>query len=185
VKRLFIAVKVEADGTLLRVISNLKALLGGENIKWVDPGNMHLTLAFLGDTEEKRIKALTLVLKDAVTDLHKFDFTIKGSGVFRNYRDPRVIWAGIEQSVDLESLYEKIKSGFDETGFITEERHFRPHLTLGRIKSIKDIDNLKAVIEKYSDLEIQKVNVEKVILYESILLPTGPLYKPVAKLGLS
>ena len=54
-KRIFIAVKVNPEGELLRMFSSLKAILGAENIKWVDPANIHLTLAFLGDTDEKRI----------------------------------------------------------------------------------------------------------------------------------
>lgn len=53
-KRIFIAVKVEAGAKVLRMISTFKALLADESIKWVDPVNIHITLAFLGDTEEKR-----------------------------------------------------------------------------------------------------------------------------------
>jgi 2'-5' RNA ligase len=66
-KRLFIAVKIVPEGDLLRMISSVKASLGDESIKWVDPGNIHITLAFLGDTEEKKIKTLTRILDVACT----------------------------------------------------------------------------------------------------------------------
>ena len=66
------------------------------------------------------------------------------------------------------------------TGFVIEERQFKPHLTLGRVKSVRDTENLKKVLEKYRDDEFQKVEVKEVILYESILMQTGPIYKPWA-----
>jgi 2'-5' RNA ligase len=180
-KRVFVAVKVNPESNLLRMISSLKALLGDENIKWVDPSNIHLTLAFLGDTEEKRIKILADMLKERCTGFHEFEFELAGAGIFKNYRDPRVIWAGIKSAEKLSLLNEVIKEGLKGNGFEIEERSFRPHLTLGRIKSIKDTENLKSALERYSDQQIQTVHLNEVILYESILLKTGPLYKPLKK----
>ena len=183
-KRAFIAVKVEPGGELLRMISSFKALLGAENIKWVDPANIHITLAFLGDTEEKRIKNLGKMLKESCSGFREFDFLLAGTGVFKNYWDPRVIWVGIKSQEKLSRLYDKIVNGLNETGFGIEERQFRPHLTLGRVKSVKDTENLKTVLEKYSDTEFQKVEVKEVILFESILLQTGPIYKSLGRYSL-
>ncbi len=184
-KRIFIAVKVEPGGELLRMILSVKALLGAENIKWVDPANIHLTLAFLGDTEEKRIKILATMLQDKCKSFNKFDFKLAGTGVFKNYWDPRVIWIGIRSQEMLSKLNETISNGLKENGFETEERQFKPHLTLGRVKSAKNTENLKTVLEKYKDTEFQKVEVMEVILFESILMQTGPLYKPLGKFQLS
>jgi 2'-5' RNA ligase len=184
-KRAFIAVKVEPGGELLRMISSFKALLGAENIKWVDPANIHLTLAFLGDTEEKRIKSIARMLKEKCTGFNEFDFVLAGIGIFKNYRDPRVIWVGIQSSEKLAILNNIISEGLKSNGFRIEERQFRPHLTLGRVKSCKDTENLKSVLEKYRDTEFQKVEVKEVILYESILLQTGPIYKSLGIFSLS
>jgi 2'-5' RNA ligase len=183
-KRIFIAVKVEAGPEMVRLTANLKALLGGESIKWVDQGNIHLTLAFLGDTEEKLIRTLSLMLKDRVSGFGEFDFLLKGTGIFKNFNDPRVIWIGISSSERLIMLNIIIESGLKDMGFRTEDRVFRPHLTVGRIRSVKDINNLKSVLGKYQDSAIQAVHVSEVFLYESILMQTGPLYKPLAKLRL-
>jgi 2'-5' RNA ligase len=180
-KRVFIAVKVHAEGDLLRMISSLKASLGTENIKWVDTSNIHLTLAFLGDTEEKRIKILSGMLNEKCTGFNDFEFLLAGTGVFKNYRDPRIIWIGIESAERLLALNTVIAEGLKFAGFKTEEREFKPHLTIGRIKTIKDAENLKTVLERYKDRQIQTVNVGEVILYESILMQTGPLYKPLGK----
>jgi len=184
-KRVFIAIKVEPGGELLRMISSLKALLGAENIKWVDTVNIHVTLAFLGDTEEKRIKILVNMLKERYSGFHEFEFILAGTGVFKNFRDPRAIWVGIRSSEKLLMLSNITTDGLKENGFEIEDRQFNPHLTLGRIKSVKDTGNLTTVLERYMDSQIQIVHVNEVILYESILKQTGPLYKPLAKFPLS
>ncbi|MDP4222569.1 MAG: RNA 2',3'-cyclic phosphodiesterase, partial [Bacteroidota bacterium] len=108
-----------------------------------------------------------------------------GAGVFRNYRDPRIIWTGIQSSDKLIKLNELITAGLRENGFETEEREFNPHLTLGRIKSIRDPEDLKKALESYSQTVFQTVKVNEIILFESILMQTGPLYKPLGVFNLS
>ncbi|TAL72345.1 MAG: RNA 2',3'-cyclic phosphodiesterase, partial [Bacteroidetes bacterium] len=74
-----------------------------------------------------------------------------------------------------------IKRGLGEAGIKLEDRLFRPHLTLGRIKHLKPGNSLKDLIEKYSDADLQVVPVNEIILFESILLHDGPVYKPISK----
>jgi 2'-5' RNA ligase len=183
-KRIFIAVKVEPEEELLTMMTSIKSLLGSENIKWVDPANIHITLAFLGDTEEKRIKTLNSMLNYRCPGFHEFEFFLAGTGVFKNNRDPRVIWTGIRSSDRLSELSGIIKVGLKETGFNIEERPFKPHLTLGRVKSVKDTENLKIVLDKYRETEFQSVLVKEVILFESILQQSGPIYKPLGRFAL-
>lgn len=180
-KRIFIAVKVNLGGELLRMFSSLKAILGAENIKWVDPANLHLTLAFLGDTDEKKIAVLKSMLSDTCTGFGEFDFNLNGTGIFKNFRDPRVLWVGIRSAERLIQLNKIIAEGLKFIGFETEERQFNPHLTLGRIKSVKDTENLKILLENYRDVQFQTVHINDVILFESILRQTGPIYKPLGK----
>jgi 2'-5' RNA ligase len=184
-KRIFIAVKTDPGSDLIRMLSSLKSLLAGEKIKWVDPSNIHLTLAFLGDTEEGRIKTLGTILRQKCTGFGNFEFVLAGAGVFKNYHDPRVIWTGIQSPEKLVMLNSLITEGLRENGFETEDREFNPHLTLGRIKSIEDTNNLKKILESYSQVVFQTVRVKEVILFESILMQTGPLYKPLGVFKLS
>jgi 2'-5' RNA ligase len=183
-KRVFIAVKVDPDAGLLRMISTLKSALAKENIRWVDPVNFHLTIAFLGDTEDGKIKILAGMLKDKCSGFYKFDFMLSGAGVFKNYRDPRIIRSGIKSSEKLYALENKIAEGLKSNGFLMEERQFKPHLTLGRVKSVTDTGNLKNILDRYRDIEFQKVEVKEVILFESILTLTGPIYKPLGSYSL-
>ena len=184
-KRIFIALKVEASAELLRMIATFKALLANESITWVDPVNIHITLSFLGDTEEKKIGALANMLKPRCSGFGEFEFNLAGTGVFKNFRDPRVIWVGIQSSEKLLMLSKIISDGLNENGLDIEERQFKPHLTLGRIKSVRDKENLKTVLERYRDSLFETVYVSEVILYESILTLMGPIYIPLGNFMLT
>jgi 2'-5' RNA ligase len=183
-KRIFIAVKVDPGQALIRIHASLKSLLGGEKINWTDPANMHLTLAFLGDTEDELIKVVSIMLKKVCTGFGGFRFDLTGAGVFRNYSEPRVIWAGIESNERLSQLHYKITIGLKDAGLRFEERKFSPHLTLGRIKSVSNPEVVRSALERYHDVKIQEVDVKEVILFESILKPTGPVYIPLGRFKL-
>jgi 2'-5' RNA ligase len=184
-KRIFIAIKVDPGQSLMRIYSSLRSLLGSEKIKWTDPANIHLTLAFLGDTADDLISVAGIILKQKCAGFGDFKFNLNGAGVFKNYRDPRVIWIGIEPNENLIQLNDRILTGLKDAGFKLEDRQFRPHITLGRIKSIKNPDALRSALGEYQESQIQEVHVKEVILYESILKPTGPVYKPIGNFSLS
>jgi RNA 2',3'-cyclic 3'-phosphodiesterase len=184
-KRTFIAVRIEAGEKLAEVFNILKEDLKSESVRWVDINKMHITLAFLGDTSEETIREVSVMLRDACSGFGKFSFTLTGLGVFRNLNDPRVIWAGIENSGKLADLFRVVKSGVDKTGIEIEEREFKPHLTLGRIKWLKNKKALEEAVLKYKGHKFQDVEVGEVCFYESILQQTGPLYLPIKVFKLS
>lgn len=184
-KRIFIAVRIDPEPTFIRILSSLKSVLGGERISWTDPANIHLTLEFLGETEENLIKAISVMLKTRCIRFGQFSFRLKGTGLFGSLCDPRVIWVGIEGHERLSRLKEEIAGGLRDIGFSIEERPFRPHITLGRIKSVRDPHALRSALEKYKDTDIQEVMVERVILYESILKPAGAVYRIIGEFALN
>ena len=181
-KRIFIAIKIDPGETLLKMISSFKSGLKMGNIKWTNPENIHITLAFLGDTDDALLKAINTTLKEKCEGFGRFDLVLKGAGVFKNLSDPRIIWTGIETSEKLAIFNELVKSALIKASVKIEDRPFKPHLTLGRIKHLKPADGLKELINKYKDVELQKVPVNEVIIYESILLKTGPVYDPLTRL---
>jgi 2'-5' RNA ligase len=107
-KRIFIAVKIDPGETLLNVISSFKTGLKDEQIKWTESENFHITLAFLGDTEDAKVKAIYNMLRPTCEGFGEFEIMIKGAGVFKNFQDPRIIWTGIETSEKLNKLYDSI-----------------------------------------------------------------------------
>ena len=179
-KRLFIALKVEPGEPLLTMISSFKSGLNMDSIKWTNPGNIHITLAFLGDTNEKMIITLCSMLKENCTGFGEFQLILKGSGIFRNMNDPRIIWTGIETSEKLIHLNDIIVNGLKTIDVKPDDRPFNPHLTLGRIKHLNNKAALKTLIDRFKNIEFQIIPVTEVILYESILSQSGPLYKTVS-----
>jgi len=183
-KRTFIAVKTELLQENLLLYSEIKSKLKDSYINWVDANNMHLTLFFLGNTSEQQIPEIARELKNLLSETRSFSFLLKGLGVFRNIHDPRVFWLGIENGNDLKELKVKIDKVLDKLGYKIEDREFKPHLTLGRIKNIKQKDSLRELAEKYKEYTFQEIFVSEVIFYESTLTPKGPIYNEIQKFKL-
>lgn len=183
-KRIFVALKVEAGETLLNMISSLKSGLIKDTIKWTSIDNIHITLVFLGDTEDNVIQEIRLMLNEKCKGSGIFKLNLKGCGIFRSLNDPRIIWTGVEASDNLMALNDAIQNGLRQLGIKMEDRPYNPHLTLGRIKHLSDIITLNSLVEQYRNSEIQVVPVNEVILYESVLQQSGPIYKPLEKFSL-
>lgn len=137
-KRIFTAVKVTAGNTFLKMVSSLKGKLSDDNIKWTSIDNIHITLAFLGNTPEEKIGSIDELLKVKCSEFKKFEVLMRGTGVFKSFSDPRIIWAGFEKSEELTKLANSIQEGLRGIGIELEERPFNPHLTLARIKNLSD-----------------------------------------------
>jgi len=180
-KRTFVAVNIRPEDKLRNIARQFRQDLSGDRIKWVDLDGMHITLSFLGDTHEEKIPDLKKVIENVVNDFPILKLEFKGCGIFKNLRDPRVIWFGLEENEILRHLKVSLDQAIEPYGFIPEKREFRPHLTLARIKWIRDISVLKDLIETYEDEHVQLSEVDQVIFYESILRPDGPEYLPLHK----
>jgi RNA 2',3'-cyclic 3'-phosphodiesterase len=180
-KRLFIGIKIDPEEALLKMISNLKTRLKDERISWTASNNLHLTLLFLGDTEESLISDISFSLKEVCSRYKQFEITVSGAGVFRNFENPKILWTGVLPSDSLNSLAASVLRSIKMLRIKTDENAFNPHITLGRIKSISEPGDLKALLSPYKGVVFQKVPVTEIVLFESILHPSGPEYKPVAK----
>lgn len=178
-RRIFIAIKVEPGKTFLSLISSLKTGLIHESIKWVNVENVHLTLAFLGNTEEPVINQLIVMLHQKCSGFAPFVLKMKGTGAFKNFADPKVIWTGVEQSENLSRLYNSLLSGLKDLNIDMSDKPFNPHITLGRIKHLNDKSLFRNILEQFQNTEIQTIAVNEVILFESVLLPAGPVYTPI------
>lgn len=183
--RLFIALPLgpQVETCLEKVISLLKQ--EGGAVKWVDPRNIHLTVRFLGDTEESRVPALRELLDTVAGRYSSIDTTIDRLGAFPNLRRPRVFWAGLRNNLDdLENLAIEVEQGVRRIGFEPEQKRFRAHLTLGRVKRNKGLDSLLTFIESLDFVETPLI-LDRLVLFKSTLTPRGPIYDRlhVAMLG--
>ena len=184
-KRTFIAVRILPGEKIKEILDYFKEILADENIKWVDPAIMHITFTFLGDTDEKIIPSVIDIIKQTAIKSPPFELVFKGTGIFKNLHDPRVIWIGTETNPVMQHIKAELDDGLSRFGFEKETREFRPHLTLGRIKWIKNRSVLEEVIKRFKDQDIQKELIREVIFYESILKPAGPEYHSIINAPLS
>jgi len=175
-KRLFAAIKIHPSPNYISLFNEISSSLRHERIKWVEPENMHLTLKFFGETDEVKIPFICQAMEAAVSQSKPFTLKIANTGIFGSHYDPKILWFGIEKLDKLENLARNIFSEIAKCGWDADRQNFVPHLTIGRIKELKDKPLFQKIVGKYNTIEIQEENVTEIILYESILRREGPLY---------
>ena len=155
-------------------------------ISWVRLDSIHLTLKFLGNITELQIPEIKNCMTTAANGIPPFDVKVKRGGVFPNLNYPRVIWLGLEDRTDsLFKLQKGIDSCLKKIDFEPEERGFTPHLTLGRVKSLKGKNHLIRTIHIYKDIEVGEIYVDKIKLMRSQLNPSGAIYTILEDVGLT
>jgi 2'-5' RNA ligase len=138
----------------------------------------------LGETDEGIIERIEEIMKYAVENIDQFDIKLKGSGFFPNEKYIRVIWIGIENIDKTSSIAKKIDQQLSKLGFEKEKRGFSAHLTIARVKSAKNKDDLMKIIEKFRDIEFGTFNVNSIKLKKSELTPKGPIYTTLKEVKL-
>jgi len=147
------------------------------DVKWVRPEGIHLTLKFLGSISREDIKRLSLAIAPVVSAWNPFKLRIQGLGCFPVSRNPRVLWVGIDQGgAEASALQKAIEHKAAEIGFAPEVRPFKPHLTLGRVRSPKGRLALSQAIESHKDVDLGTFQAQEVFLFRSELKPTGAVY---------
>ena len=184
-KRLFIAIKIPVQNNFKETLKHFKQTFKTDNIKWVDPNNLHLTLIFLGDTEEELIPEIIQNLNKLQDKFKSFKIILKKLGVFNNVKYPKVLWIGVEPRENLNSLKELISERLFEFDLsYKDNREFKPHLTIARPKQINNINKLKNLLYENKNTVFQEQNVYEFALYESKLTPEGPIYTTLSKISL-
>jgi 2'-5' RNA ligase len=182
--RCFIAVNLpdETRNALGSVITELKKT--GADVKWVNAGNIHLTLKFLGNTDASLIPALADALSKKLSLYHAFYITIAGVGCFPSEKRPRVIWVGMKDSEVLANIQKDVDAVLTGFGFAPEVRSFSPHLTIGRVRSLKKIAELMTRIADFRMSDLGRVEVSAVHIMKSELKPAGAEYSSLVRIPL-
>jgi RNA 2',3'-cyclic 3'-phosphodiesterase len=175
-KRLFAAIKIQPDRAFLDQLFQLKLQLKHERIKWVEDHNIHVTLKFLGDTEVKKIPEIEHVLQQVASGHSPFAVRLNTLGIFGSRYDPRIIWVGIEPYDHLVMLMKDLHAELKTIGYEPDRQNLVPHLTVGRIKEIKDKQLFRRIIGKFREISSKEMIVTECVLYESILKKEGPVY---------
>ena len=175
-KRLFIAINVDPNAAFINFYNDFRSKLKHESIKWVEIFNIHITLKFLGETNDDLISLISKEL-NLIKEKHSaFNIDISNTSVFGSSYAPKVIWLGVGNEI-LIKLGNDVITGMEKVGVIADRQNFVPHITLGRIKKLEDKNYFQKIISANKEKYIQSIYVEKFHLIESILHKTGPVYK--------
>lgn len=145
------------------------------DVKWDSQNKFHITLKFLGNTEESKIEPLSQALVKCIKSSPKFEITYQSLGVFPNLHNPRVVWVGTAHNQVVLELQSKIEQVCIEFGFPGEDRAFHPHITLGRVKGTHNLVRLTEAIKTITFEPIQSLCTE-VLLMKSDLRSSGSIY---------
>lgn len=176
-KRLFAAVPV-SDEIRQAIKPIAEGLAGtGADLRSVQLENIHFTLKFLGDVEEKKIPEIEDKLRKIAESTPKFVIKVKNAGVFPSLEKINVVWLGVEDT-SLALLMKKLNQ---ELGYLKPSDHEEeiPHLTIARVKTGKNKAELLKFLKSIESREFGRMEAERMILYESELLPEGPVHTAV------
>ena len=184
--RTFVAVQLpeELRAALGRLQDRLH--VPGIPVKWVEPDLLHLTLKFLGDVPVERLDAVFRGVERAAVRATPFEIVLNGVGAFPNARRPRVVWVGVSEGADtLADLAAAVDEALEIEGFPKEEKPFRSHATLGRVKErSRAVAALGAKITAEAPA-FEGFRVETIHIMRSTLTRRGPIYRVQREVALA
>jgi RNA 2',3'-cyclic 3'-phosphodiesterase len=178
--RAFIAVDLDPSviERIYAAIDNLKTRIAA--VRWVPKANLHLTIKFLGDIDEMALDPISTALREGLRLFPPCTINAKGLGVFPDLRRPKILWVGLTSN-ELGRMAEKVESSLLALGFAAEKRLFTPHLTIGRWRQFdRPPQTLAQELGSWREFVFGTCTVEKIILFQSVLKPSGATYNRLA-----
>jgi 2'-5' RNA ligase len=174
--RLFVAVNLPAQIRERLAAEQDRLRRAQADVSWVRAENIHVTLKFLGETEEKRLDRIRPALLEVARGSVPFRIQVSGLGSFGG-RVPRVVWVGVQEGAEpLSRLAKDVEAAMARLGFPKERRGFSAHITLGRVRSARNAEALLTALAQAETGPLGSVEVNQFELMQSELRPTGSVY---------
>jgi len=177
--RTFVAISIARDirSRISDVQEQAKKL--APDVKWVKPELFHITLKFLGNVREDELARVFVAIDEAAAGHSPFDLSFSGMGSFGS----RVVWVGTAQGRDeLRALAKSVEDSLARVGFPREEKAFKAHLTIGRVRENRRLPSeFSSGIEKIDASDLGSQRVESIVVMQSDLQRDGPVYSPMSK----
>jgi 2'-5' RNA ligase len=153
-----------------------------ERVRWEKPENIHVTLLFLGDVDERDLLPVCEAASAVCAKQNAFAISVESVGCFPNLHRPRTIWAGVGMgAAELIALHDALELPLIDLGcYRREERRFTPHLTLGRVKGEGMSYRLTMELTKQLQWRGGESVIDEVLVMSSELTPDGPIYSVVS-----
>jgi RNA 2',3'-cyclic 3'-phosphodiesterase len=176
--RAFLA--IDPPGDVLRGIADIQGELKKNirgSINWVRREGIHLTLKFFGCIGRAHLSSIAEFVTDYAARTPPLNLHVQGLGVFPGTRRPRVLWIGVDGDTErLIALQKAIDQGLEACGFSKEERPFRAHLTLARIKSPQGLAGIEKMLAEKGSEGAGAFEARSLTLFKSDLTPKGATY---------
>jgi len=182
--RLFIAISADEVNFDPKIaLKKLKVNLNKKELdyRWIPQENYHITLNFLGEVEAQKVDLLKSLLEEVALHHAFFHLKLHCLGVFPSVKEGRVIWMDVQNSLALRALQEDCESRLKELGFTFEEKSYIPHMTIARLRSLRNLSDVISPLEKH---KFGEMAVKSLVLYESKLQGSFPVYEPLMKFSL-
>jgi 2'-5' RNA ligase len=150
----------------------------GTDVKWVEVENLHVTLLFLGEVDERTVPDVCRAVAVGCGRHESFTLGVETVGCFPNPRRPRTVWVGVGEGHDaLIALHDALEPPLLDLGcYRRENRPYTPHITLGRVKGDHPTDKLATDLVKRASWKAGETQVREVLVLSSELTPKGPIY---------
>lgn len=178
--RCFIAVPLQPPASTVarKLLDRLKQTVG--NVKWTRPEELHITLKFLGELDNRDLLRVGQELRKACADIGPFSASLNGLGTFPKHKPPRIVWAGIDEGREIfERLYHHLDQSLIELGVPQEGKAYTPHLTLGRVGRGADLELLAATMQAVAPEMNALFDVDEVVLFTSLREKGGFVHEPI------
>ena len=152
-------------------------------ITWVAPERLHVTVRFIGQVNDARLDEIQRALEGRL-EVPAFQLVVRGAGAFPPRGRPKVFWAGIADGREaLAAVEHAVAARLDPVLGRGEEREYRPHLTLARVREANGLTAAE-LLRGFEECDVGSTRVDAVTLFESRLSPKGPSYVPLSQVRL-
>ena len=176
--RTFISIDVPITDEISSLLDSLRDIKG---IRVPPVGQIHLTLKFLGDTDDKKVTKLCVSLREALFDIPPFDLKVEGVGAFPNEKNPRVLWMGVKGPDELIHIADVIDETVRSMNLKCDDKKFSPHITVGRIDGRPD---LKGFFKENEGKGFCSFRCSSVKVMKSELTPKGAIHSVIDSIEL-
>lgn len=178
--RVFLGIGLPSD--VREAIASATAEVRGLHapVAWTPPKNLHVTLNFLGDILPERVAVIGRSMRAVASGIGPFSLTAEGGGAFPGTRNPRILWVGFLEPLELvRQLQQNMENALSGVGFPREDRPFHPHITVGRTRGALPPAWGERFVQALSGKGFGVVPVSSFTLYESRPGPGGAAYTPL------
>jgi len=176
--RLFVAFDLSSEvrAAIVQTTASLHAEAPGA--RWFAPEAMHVTLKFLGETDDQKLAQVKTALQQIISP-ESVSLRFRGVGFFPDDTRPRVMWSGVEASPNIFDLASAIEKSLQSLGFEPETRRYVPHVTVARLNSAHNLEKLVRAAAPLTSYDFGATRESQFHLYESVK-KSGSEYKKLA-----